>query len=568
MITVILQASNYKESMKNRNFQMIDGNPVIKFIINRLKKDAEVELVLAVSDREEDDIFEEIAKAEEIQIYRGSYDNILERLCGAANLCGAKDFVRAYANYPLIDIDEMKSLVKEHVEKKCDYSYNEHQQGVLWGTGCEVYNTKFICNLRKMKLQQNQIEMLGFYIRQNETKHNVLRYKVCDARPAYKVCLETEKDLDVVRELVENLENEINNNVIINYFEKHKLLANYNVEEPAKEVGIEKLFLHSEKVKNILEEQAVDTTYPISVELTLTNQCNLNCVYCSDNDLRTRQGRKQALPLETLAVFFEELSKGGTKGIVLEGGGEPTLYSEFPKVVRYAKENGLALGLITNGTVRLDKEVIREFEWIRVSLDASTAEEYMQLKGIDYFERVLMNIAYYSKFCTTVGVGYVVTNTNLSEIETLVMRVREAGVSYIQMRPVVDNRDLYPYGIDLSFLKFYQSANFAVIVDGMKENAEVGNGHLPCKAHSLTTIVSGDGAVYICGRLNIYDWMKPIGNINEQRFDDIWNGQIRKQQAEMISDGTFCGRNCPQCRITKFNHLVNRIEKISSKHFI
>lgn len=57
MITVILQASNYKESMKNRNFQMINGLSVITYIINRLKNDAEIELVLAVSDQEEDYIF-------------------------------------------------------------------------------------------------------------------------------------------------------------------------------------------------------------------------------------------------------------------------------------------------------------------------------------------------------------------------------------------------------------------------------------------------------------------------------------------------------------------------------
>lgn len=568
MITVILQASNYKESMKNRNFQMIDGLPVITYIINRLKQDAEIELVLAVSDREEDDIFEEIARTEEVQIYRGSYDNVLDRMCGAANLCGAKDFVRVYANYPLIDIDALKALVKEHIEKKYDYSYNEHQQGVLWGTGCEVYNTEFIRKLSEMNLQENQIEMLGFYIRQNEGKHNVLKYMVCKKRPAYKVCLETEKDLDVVRELIENLGNEINNNAISNYFEKHKLLANYNHEEPAKEVGTEKLFLHSDKVKSILEGEGVDTTYPISVELTLTNYCNLNCVYCSDNDLRTRQGKKQALSLETLVNFFEDLSNGGTKGVVLEGGGEPTLYSEFSEVVHCAKENGLALGLITNGTVRLSEDILKEFEWIRVSLDASTAEEYLALKGIDYFERVLMNIAYYSRFCPTVGVGYVVTNNNLSEIETLVMRVREAGAAYIQMRPVVDNKELYPYGVDLTFLKFYQSARFAVIVDGMKENAEFGNAKLPCRAHSITTIVSGDGAVYICGRLNIYDWLKPIGNINEQKFKEIWNGETRRKQAEMISKETFCERNCPQCRVTKFNKLIDRLQRINSKHFI
>ncbi len=41
-----------------------------------------------------------------------------------------------------------------------------------------------------------------------------------------------------------------------------------------------------------------------------------------------------------------------------------------------------------------------------------------------------------------------------------------------------------------------------------------GNDNLPCVANSITSIISGDGNyVYLCGRLNIYDWIPPIGNI-------------------------------------------------------
>ena len=201
-------------------------------------------------------------------------------------------------------------------------------------------------------------------------------------------------------------------------------------------------------------------------------------------------------------------------------------------------------------------------------MDASTSKEYMELKGVDCFEQVVNNISHYAKYCDTVGVGYVVTNKNISQIETLVMRIRESGASYIQLRPVVDAEELYPYGIDLSFLKFYQNHRFAVILDGMKENAKQGNGNVPCRAHSLTSIISGDGSVYLCGRLNIYRWLRPIGNINTQSFHEIWLGEERSNQAEMVKDKEFCKRNCPQCRITKFNELLDRLENVGSKHFI
>lgn len=568
MTTVILQASNYKESFQNRSFQMIQGVPAISYIIRRLRQEEDMQVVLAVSDMPEDDIYVEIAKSERVTLYRGAYDNLLERLCGAAHESKAENFIRVNANYPLLDIEQMRLLYDEHIKESYDYSYNEHRQGVLWGTGCEVFRTAFLEELNRRELQKSQREAIGFYIRQSGNENRILKKQVCSKRPGYKVCLETKKDLAVIKELTDNLGSEIVNEKIIEYFSKHSVLGVYNMEEPSKEVGLEKFFLHPEKVRSLLREKELDPLYPISVEMTLTNRCNLNCVYCSDNELRKRQGKKQSLSYEVIERLFSDLAKGGTKGIVLEGGGEPTLYPDFVRVVKYAKDKGLGIGLITNGTIALDADLLKEFEWIRVSLDASTSKEYMELKGVDCFEQVVNNITHYARHCDTVGVGYVVTNKNISQIETLVMRIRESGATYIQLRPVVDSEELYPYDVDLSFLKFYQNHRFAVILDGMKENARPGNGNLPCRAHSLTSIVSGDGSVYLCGRLNIYRWLRPIGNINNQSFQEIWLGEERKNQAEMVMDREFCKRNCPQCRITKFNELLDRLENVGSKHFI
>lgn len=567
MITVVLQISNVGVSYENRNFSQIKGRHVVSYLIGRLKNDTECNVIITTSDREEDNIFELIAAEEEVSIFRGDYRDVLSRIYGAIRQEGCKNFVRVLANYPLIDIEQMKILYEEHVEGQYDYSYNEHQHGVLWGTGCEVFSAKLISMLKNEQLDVGQRETISFYIRQNANRFRILKQEVCTKRPGYKLYLETEKDLEVIQELVDNID-DINNQSILEYMDSHKILSKYNLDAPAKEVGIEKIFLHPSKMQHLLEWEKKDMSYPISVEMTLTNVCNLQCVYCSDNELRTRQGRNSELSLVVLKKLFDDLAAGGTKGVVLEGGGEPSLYTGFADVVTYAKEKGLALGLITNGTVRLEDNLLKEFEWIRVSLDASTAEEYLELKGVDCFEKVISNIAHYARHCQTVGIGYVVTNKNISQIEPLVMRLRELDASYIQLRPVVDNDDLYPAGVDLSFLKFYQNAHFGVIVDGMKENAGSGNNGLPCTANSITGIISGDGSVYLCGRLNIYDWLQPIGNINCQSFREIWLGEERLKQMQMVKSSDFCKQNCPQCRISKFNQLIERLKNTQSKSFI
>lgn len=567
MIPAIIQISNINESLNRRNKQLINGEQQIVFLIKRLQKEFGKNVIIATTNRPEDDDIEVITKTLHAKIYRGKFNDVLSRLLGAASYLHAENFIRIYGNYPLVDLEQAKELAQEHVEEGYDYSYNEHRNGVLWGTGCDIFRTEILTQLNESLNDPYQREMVSFYLQQNKERFRVYKKMVITKRPGYKLSYEKEKDLKLIRELINNTK-EITNREIIAYLDTHEIISTYNVEMPPKEVGIEKLFLHENKVNDILKNGIHSMSYPISVELTLTNRCNLRCVYCSDLELRERQGNEVFLDYDILSRLFEDLAKGGTKGVVFEGGGEPTLHPDFSKLVRSAKENNLAVGLITNGTVRLDESDLQSLEWIRVSLDASNAEEYTRLKGADCFEKVLSNIAHYVQYCNTVGVGYVVTNSNLSNIETLILRLRELNVSYIQLRPVVDAPDLLPDEKDLKYLECYRSAVFNVIVDGMKENMEGGNGQLPCVANSLTSVISGDGSVFLCGRLNIYDWFNPIGNIKTQRFSEIWSGGERKRQLNMVGNASFCSKNCPQCRISKFNTLFQRLSQTKSVHFI
>lgn len=567
-IPFVIQVSDVLCPIPERNYRELGDGTVFSYLINRLKNSGIKRIVVATSTDCRDDRLAQTAEELGVLVYRGMLYDIPNRLLGAANLLKADSFVRVLGNYPFVDIISMKDLYERHVEGNYDYSFNENLRGVIWGTGCDVFDSSFLAALLKENLSDSQKQTIGIYIRQNQNCFNVLEDRhYSEKRPSYKLSLESEKDYEVIKEVVSNVE-EITNASITSYLQRHPLTAKYNLEARPKEAGLEKLFLNLEKTESIVSRKNPDLSYPISVEMTLTNVCNLNCVYCSDAELRQRQGAREMISLDDFKRLFEDLSKGGTKGIVIEGGGEPTLYSHFNEVVDSAASCNLAVGLITNGTMRLDKSIISKFEWIRVSLDASTPDEYKALKGVDFYERVIDNIAYYAQYCKTVGVGFVVTKNNISQIEALVMRLRELGASYIQLRPVVDNEDLYPKDIDLSYLKFYMTREFGVQVDGMKENAQAGNHGLPCVASSITSIISGDGSVYICGRLNVYDWLKPIGNITKESFHSIWNGDERRRQIDMISSADFCKENCPQCRISKFNALFDKIYGITSVHFI
>ncbi|MBF0557356.1 MAG: radical SAM protein [Nitrospirae bacterium] len=566
-LCALVQATYISEIFPGKSMVKLCGKTVLQHIVERINKVNNVtDIILATSDLPEDDALAAEAQRLNIKVFRGSETDVVSRLCNAVEVYEGETILKVNGNYPLFDPHLASDLIKEHLTGNYDFSYNEHLDGTIYGTGCEVVSRKLLFNLNAKKLTPEQREAGTLYFHQNETKFKIYKPAYQCPRPHYKVCFDTEKDLKLISFILGNLQHPFTPE-IINLLDNNPILAESNKYESIQEVGLEKLYFFPEKIRALVggKTPGPDYTYPVSVELSLTNRCNFDCVWCSDKDLRARINGD--IELEVIKRLLVDLKAGGTEGIVIEGGGEPTIHKGFSDVVNLSYDLGFGVGLITNGSIPIKRGLADKFKWIRVSLDASNAEEQRALKGNDGFERIMSNIKTLCSSKATVGIGYVVTSKNLGSLEALIIRLSNFGASYIQFRPVIDHPELES-NVDISYLKKYETGSFSIIADGMRENVVEGNAGLPCKAHSLTTVIAADGGVYLCGRLNIYPWIKPIGNITDQSFADIWLGKERIRQAQMVMDAAFCMKHCPRCRLTKFNLLFHRLEKTKTRNFI
>lgn len=338
------------------------------------------------------------------------------------------------------------------------------------------------------------------------------------------------------------------------------------------EYSPKKLLFNSDKCKSLFDmayqKAAFDPTLPISIELHLTNRCNLNCVWCVDKGIREN---RCDLPYSALIRFLDDIAPTNI-GITVEGGGEPTIYSLFEDFVLEAARRKIALGLITNGVQPFCPELVKHFHWIRVSLDASTPREYFAEKGADRFESVLDNL---EEMCrhkrhTLIGVGYVLTKRNYKNIPGLLQRIQEIGVDYIQMRAVEEDEVLKPTPKMLSELQrnirnSFHASTLRVLLNPRTDTGHTANDNLPCIAHSLRSIIHADGSVHLCEKRR-HDPIT-LGNITESSFMDIWNSPLRREASEKLLDP--CSQaGCTVCRITKFNHLFFNLINVRTKNFI
>ncbi len=131
---------------------------------------------------------------------------------------------------------------------------------------------------------------------------------------------------------------------------------------------------------------------PVCLYLEVTNRCNLLCTTCPRTYAELEPPADMSWELFTRIVDqVPDLARA-----VLHGVGEPMLVKNLPRMVRYLKDRGAYVLFNTNGTVLSEKNgralIAAGLDELRVSLDASTPESYIKVRGKDYFRRILKNV--------------------------------------------------------------------------------------------------------------------------------------------------------------------------------
>lgn len=181
----------------------------------------------------------------------------------------------------------------------------------------------------------------------------------------------------------------------------------------------------------VLQPLRAPATPPRSVRLSLTDRCDLACIYCRPDK---RDGYlDERLDLEAWKTMVRGLVAAGVRRVRLTGG-EPLLHGDIVEVVRFLGTLGLDdLALTTNAT-RLAKlaKPLRDagLERVNVSLDTLDPERFRRMTRGGKLDVVLRGID------AALAAGYremklnavVVRGENDVEIEQLVTWSWERGI--------------------------------------------------------------------------------------------------------------------------------------------
>jgi MoaA/NifB/PqqE/SkfB family radical SAM enzyme len=324
---------------------------------------------------------------------------------------------------------------------------------------------------------------------------------------------------------------------------------------------------------------------PVHVQLIISDYCTHDCAWCayrmsgySSNEQfqiepgQTRKARnpKRFIPFEKCLEIIDDAVDLGVRCIQFTGGGEPCIHPEFVRIAQYSLDRGLETALVTNGSMLHKPEyraVINQMAWVRISIDAGTPETYCETRGVGrgMWDSVIQGIEDLCKESTddtVVGIGYVATPQNWTEMHDGVKLFKSLGVDNVRLGLMFNPEGSKPFEefrYDLAYLALkaeedFTDDNFTVInrVSEKMDELDAGSPTFKtCHYQHLTTYVGGNQVVYRCC-VNAYNQRGAIGSIHNRRFKDLWESQ--EKQANMAN---FDSRSCERCQFTE---IINNID--------
>jgi len=322
---------------------------------------------------------------------------------------------------------------------------------------------------------------------------------------------------------------------------------------------------------------------PRSVDVDITNNCNLRCKYCSH--FSGPGDVKQDLQKEEWLSFFNELNECGVMDVVLAGG-EPFIRDDLKELISGIINNKMRFSILSNGTLITDHTAQFIYETgrcngVQVSIDGACSETHDVFRGDGSFEKAIHGINCLKQHNVPVDVRVTVHKYNVNELEDIaklllvdlelegfstnaasflgLCRENEENVQLsvedrsLAMEKLLKLNRHYDDRISASAGPLAEARMWIKMQQARIENKDSlpGGGFLTaCGCVNVRIGVRADGVIVPCPMLSHIE----LGRIGKDSLKDIWQNhpkmiEMRARAQIPLTDFDFC-RGCdyiPYC---------------------
>lgn len=207
-VIAIIEARMKSTRLPGKNLRTILGKPMLEMLIERLRRANTLDgVVVATTTDIADDAIEATCARLGVGCYRGSMDDVLDRVLRAAQTFGAEVIVEITGDCPLTDPAIVDRVVNEYHTSGCDYVSNELLPTHPIGFAVQVFSTRVLEETARLTEDPADREHVSLYIYEHPEQFSLrnvesgLPEKYC----SYRLTVDTAEDFSVVSAVFEAL---------------------------------------------------------------------------------------------------------------------------------------------------------------------------------------------------------------------------------------------------------------------------------------------------------------------------------------------------------------------------
>jgi spore coat polysaccharide biosynthesis protein SpsF len=206
------------------------GKPLLELMVERLRRCAHLdEIVIATTQDASSDPLEALAQRLGIGCFRGSEDDVLARVLGAAQAYDADLIVELTGDCPLIDPALVDHVIARHREGGADYTANVLEKSYPLGFAVQVFPTQVLAEVAELTDDPADREHVSLYIYEHPERYR-LRSVVSDHPESaeLRLTVDTAEDYELVKTVFEALPGDFGLPEILDLFARKPELKHVN----------------------------------------------------------------------------------------------------------------------------------------------------------------------------------------------------------------------------------------------------------------------------------------------------------------------------------------------------
>jgi spore coat polysaccharide biosynthesis protein SpsF len=199
---IVLQARLGSSRLPGKVLAHLGSRTLLEHCIIRLRTSG-LPIIVATTDRLEDDAVEREARRLGVEVFRGEADNVLGRFIATARAFDLTQIVRATADNPLVDADGPLRVVELQNRVHADHVV---ECGMPVGTAVEAVTVDALLRAQSLITDPYDREHVTSFVRR-DSRFRALRAVAPGniRRPGLRLTVDTQDDLDFLRAVLVSL---------------------------------------------------------------------------------------------------------------------------------------------------------------------------------------------------------------------------------------------------------------------------------------------------------------------------------------------------------------------------